>query len=69
MFRTYGPRPDWTSADFDSYEALALAGIRNPAARVSRARARRRPHRRAIRAALTRLRTTRHALALRHRSA
>lgn len=53
--RRSSPYKDWTAADFDSFEVLVAAGVRRPAARVSRARASR-PLRRAMRAAL---RTTR----------
>lgn len=42
---------DWTSADFDSYEVLAMLGTADPAAAVARAREPR-TERRAIRAAL-----------------
>jgi hypothetical protein len=34
-----GARPDWTGADFDSYEVLASIGEPNPAALVTQARA------------------------------
>jgi hypothetical protein len=34
-----GVRPDWTAADFDSYQVLASIGEPDPAALVTRARA------------------------------
>jgi hypothetical protein len=34
-----GAQPDWTGADFDSYEVLASIGEPDPAARVTQARA------------------------------
>jgi hypothetical protein len=34
-----GARPDWTGADFDSYEVLASIGEPHPAALVTQARA------------------------------
>jgi hypothetical protein len=34
-----GAQPDWTSADFDSYQVLASIGEPDPAARVTQARA------------------------------
>jgi hypothetical protein len=34
-----GAQPDWTGADFDSYEVLASIGEANPAALVNQARA------------------------------
>ena len=34
-----GARPDWTGADYDSYEVLASIGEPNPAALVTQARA------------------------------
>ncbi|WNI20257.1 hypothetical protein [Actinacidiphila sp. ITFR-21] len=49
--RRSSPYKDWTAADYDSFEVLVAAGVRRPAARVSRARASR-PVRRAVRAAL-----------------
>ena len=49
--RRSSPYKDWTAADYDSFEVLVAAGVRRPAARVSRARASR-PIRRAVRAAL-----------------
>ncbi|MEU9349171.1 hypothetical protein AB0D74_49040 [Streptomyces sp. NPDC048278] len=45
------PTADWTAADYDSYEVLALVGRPDPVAVVSRARAPR-AERRAVRAAL-----------------
>lgn len=42
---------EWTSADFDSYEVLAMLGTADPAAAVARARESR-TERRAVRAAL-----------------
>lgn len=53
-----GAQPDWTSADFDSYQILAAAGLSRPAARVTRARAPRtgrRTARRTVRAVLRRI--------------
>jgi hypothetical protein len=68
--RRRGPRPDWTAADYDSYEVLAAAGVRRAAARVTRARSPR-PVRRAVRAVLRTAwpHSGRHQLATRpHRS-
>ncbi|MDH2392991.1 hypothetical protein QCN29_30290 [Streptomyces sp. HNM0663] len=49
--RHVGPRPDWTAADYDSFEVLVALGARRPAARVTRARSPR-SARRAVRAAV-----------------